>query len=119
MESTLCSRAASRRHFRISLSVKRPSSAKQHKLGIGIATLTAILLIAAAGYGIYALLSRSKPAPFQNFTVSKATELGKATQIGDWHCHLDCHPADRGGGLWNLRFALAQQAGAISEFHCQ
>lgn len=57
------------------------AAAKQHKLGIGIATLTAILLIAAAGYGIYALLSRSKPAPFQNFTVSKATDTGKAMLV--------------------------------------
>lgn len=55
--------------------------AKQHKLGIGIATLTAILLIAAAGYGIYALLSRSKPAPFQNFAVTKATDTGKAMLV--------------------------------------
>ena len=57
------------------------AAAKQHKLGIGIATLTAILLIAAAGYGVYALLSRSKPVPFQNFAVSKATDTGKATLV--------------------------------------
>jgi serine/threonine protein kinase len=55
--------------------------ARQHRLGVGIASTVAILLIAAAGYGIYALLSRSKPAPFQNFSVSKATETGKATLV--------------------------------------
>ncbi len=57
------------------------SAAKQHKLGIGIGSVVVILLIAAAAYGIYALLSRSRPAPFQNFTVSKATESGKATLV--------------------------------------
>jgi eukaryotic-like serine/threonine-protein kinase len=55
--------------------------AKEHKLGLGIGSLAIILLVAAAGYGIYALLNRTHPAPFQNFTVSKATESGKATHV--------------------------------------
>src|SRR5262249_31626447 len=49
------------------------SVAKQHKVGFGIGSLLAVLLVAAAAYGVYALLSRSRPAPFQNFTVSKTT----------------------------------------------
>ena len=55
--------------------------AKQHRLGLGIASLVTILLVGAAAYGIYALLSRSRPAPFQNFAVSKVTETGKATLV--------------------------------------
>jgi serine/threonine protein kinase len=55
--------------------------AKQHKLGLGIGSLVAILLVAAAAYGIYAMFSRSKPVPFQNFAVSKATVAGKATLV--------------------------------------
>jgi eukaryotic-like serine/threonine-protein kinase len=55
--------------------------AKQHKLGLGIASLVTILLVGAAGYGIYALLSRSKPMPFQDFAVSKVTVTGKATLV--------------------------------------
>ncbi len=55
--------------------------AKQHKVGLGIGGVVAILLMVAAAYGIYALLSRSKPAPFQNFAVSKATTSGKATLV--------------------------------------
>jgi serine/threonine protein kinase/Tol biopolymer transport system component len=54
-------------------------AAKQHRLGLGIGSLLALLLVAAAGYGIYAFVSRSRPAPFQNFTVNKATSTGKAT----------------------------------------
>ena len=57
------------------------TAAKQHKLGLGIGERGRILLFAAAAYGIYALLSRTRPAPFQNFTVSKATETGKATLV--------------------------------------
>jgi serine/threonine protein kinase len=55
--------------------------AKQHKLGLGIGTVIAILLVAAAGYGVYALLSLNRPTPFQNFSVSKATVTGKATLV--------------------------------------
>ena len=55
--------------------------AKQHKLGIGIGSVVAILLVAASAYGIYALFSRSRPVPFQNFAVSKATVTGKATLV--------------------------------------
>jgi serine/threonine protein kinase len=55
--------------------------AKQHKLGLGITSVVAILLVAAAAYGIYAFLSRTRLAPFQNFSVSKVTETGKATLV--------------------------------------
>jgi len=55
--------------------------AKQHKLGLGITSLIAVLLVGAAGYGIYALLSRTRPAPFQNFAVSKLTQTGKARLV--------------------------------------
>ena len=54
---------------------------KQHKLGLGITSLVAILLVGAASYGIYAFLSRTRPTPFQNFSVSKITETGKATLV--------------------------------------
>ena len=55
--------------------------AKQHKLGLGFTSLFAILLIAAASYGIYSFLTRSGPTPFQNFSVSKVTDTGKATAV--------------------------------------
>ena len=55
--------------------------ARQHRLGIGVASVVAILLVAAAAYGIYAMLSRSKPAPFQNFSANKVTVSGKATRV--------------------------------------
>ncbi len=55
--------------------------AKQHKLGLGITSLAAILLVGAASYGILAFLSRTRSAPFQNFSVSKITETGKATLV--------------------------------------
>jgi serine/threonine protein kinase len=55
--------------------------AKQHKFSLGVISVVAILLVAAAAYGIYALLNRARPAPFQNFSVSKVTQTGKALRV--------------------------------------
>ena len=57
------------------------TAAKQHKVGLGIGSVIVLLLVAAASYGIYALLSRTRPTPFQNFSVSKVTETGKSTLV--------------------------------------
>jgi len=57
------------------------AAARQHKLGIVIASVIAIVLVAAAAYGIYAFLSRSRARPFQNFSVTKVTETGKAALV--------------------------------------
>ena len=55
--------------------------AKQHKFSLGVISLVAILLVAAGSYGIYTFLARPKAAPFQNFSVSKVTETGKALRV--------------------------------------
>ena len=57
------------------------AAARQNKLGVGIISAIVIMLVAAAVYGIYALVSHSRPAPFQNFSVNKITETGKATLV--------------------------------------
>jgi eukaryotic-like serine/threonine-protein kinase len=57
------------------------AAAKQNKLGVGITSVIAILLVAAAGYGVYALFFHARPVPFQNFSVSKVTETGKARLV--------------------------------------
>src|SRR5579862_2747807 len=41
------------------------TAAREHKLGTGVATLIAAVVLAAAAYGIYAFVNRSRPAPFQ------------------------------------------------------
>jgi hypothetical protein len=55
------------------------AAARQHKLGVGVVSLIAVLLIGAAAYGIYAFLSRAKLVAFENFSVNKVTDTGKAT----------------------------------------
>ena len=57
------------------------AAASQHKLSVGITGVVVLLLLAAAAYGVYSFISRSRPVPFQNFSVNKITETGKAKLV--------------------------------------
>ncbi|MFZ0773343.1 MAG: protein kinase [Candidatus Sulfotelmatobacter sp.] len=54
------------------------AAAQQHKWGTGAIALTVLVLLAAAGYGVYSIFHRPGAAPFQNFTVTQVTNSGKA-----------------------------------------
>ncbi len=54
------------------------AGARQNKFGAGFFTLAALLVVAAAGYGVYALLHRAHPTPFQSINISKLTDTGHA-----------------------------------------
>jgi eukaryotic-like serine/threonine-protein kinase len=54
------------------------AAARRNKLGVGIISAIVIMLVAAAAYGVYALFFHARSAVFQNFSVSKITETGKA-----------------------------------------
>jgi len=54
---------------------------RQHKLGMGVTSVIVVLLVAAAAYGVYAFLSRTRPVPFQNSSVNKITETGKVALV--------------------------------------
>ena len=57
------------------------AAAAQHKVGTGLAALLGIVVLLAAGYGIYSLLTRHPMRPFRNFTVTKLTEEGNAAMV--------------------------------------
>ncbi|HEY6252415.1 MAG TPA: protein kinase, partial [Candidatus Angelobacter sp.] len=52
--------------------------AKRHKLGFGVVLLVVIAVLAAASYGVFALLHRPRPIPFQTLSMTKLTDSGKA-----------------------------------------
>jgi eukaryotic-like serine/threonine-protein kinase len=52
------------------------AAAGRHKVGTGLASLIAIVVLLAAGFGIYSLLTRRHMTPFRNFSVTKVTEEG-------------------------------------------
>jgi serine/threonine protein kinase len=54
--------------------------AREHKFGLAAFVVVALVLLAAGGFGVYSLLSRSGPTPFQNFTITQITNTGKALQ---------------------------------------
>ena len=54
------------------------AAAKQHKFGLVGAALAVVVVLAAAGFGVYSMLHHSAPTPFQNFTISQVTNSSKA-----------------------------------------
>jgi serine/threonine protein kinase/Tol biopolymer transport system component len=54
--------------------------ARDHKFSLAAIVAVALVLLAAGGFGVYTLLSRSGPTPFQNFTITQITNTGKALQ---------------------------------------
>ncbi len=57
------------------------AAASKHKAGAGVAVVLGVLILLAAGYGIYSLLSNKRSAPFQNLAVTKVTENGNAVAV--------------------------------------
>jgi Tol biopolymer transport system component len=55
-------------------------AAKKHKIGVGAGLFIALAVIAAAGYGVYALIGgKAAPEPFENFSVTQLTNNGKTS----------------------------------------
>jgi serine/threonine protein kinase len=87
---------------------KSPSSsvitaARQNKVSTGVTALVILGILAAASYGIYAFLTRNRPMPFQNISVRKVTESGKAalaTISPDGKYILNVTNDDGGESLW-------------------
>ena len=52
--------------------------AREHRVGTIVASVVALVLVAAAGFGIYEFLNRAASVPFQNFAISQITKSGKA-----------------------------------------
>ncbi len=53
-------------------------TAKRHKLWTMAGIAAVLALVAASGFGIYTLLHRNPPVPFQDFTITQVTDNGKS-----------------------------------------
>ncbi len=54
------------------------AAARQHKFGFVAGALAALVILAAAGFGVYSMMHRAAPTPFQSFSISQATHSSKA-----------------------------------------
>jgi eukaryotic-like serine/threonine-protein kinase len=55
------------------------AAAGQHKLGVTAGVIIGLIVLAAAGYGVFSMFRGGKAAiPFQNFTISQITDNGKS-----------------------------------------
>jgi eukaryotic-like serine/threonine-protein kinase len=52
------------------------AAAARHKVGTGVTALVGLIVLLAAGYGVYSLISRHRTTPFGNYSVTKVTEEG-------------------------------------------
>jgi eukaryotic-like serine/threonine-protein kinase len=57
-----------------------PTITKPHKVSVLAGGLTILAVSAAAGFGLYAFLTRNGAEPFRNFTVTQITNTGKAEE---------------------------------------
>ena len=54
------------------------AAVKHHKWGVTAGVFAVLILLGAAGFGVYSLLHRLAPTPFQKFTITQVTSSGKA-----------------------------------------
>ncbi|HEX8816344.1 MAG TPA: protein kinase [Terriglobales bacterium] len=77
--------------------------AKKHKAGVGVVSLVVLLLVAAAGYGVYSLFFAPKPLPFQSIKITKIpgthrARLGAMSPDGNYLAYVLTN--ENGDALW-------------------
>jgi serine/threonine protein kinase len=93
------------------------AAAKENKLGTGLAVLVLIGLIAAAGYGIYSLLERSKHVPFENFEIANLTNTGHVSMASispDGKYLLQVHSENGLESLWLRHIATGSNTQVVA-----
>jgi eukaryotic-like serine/threonine-protein kinase len=54
------------------------AAAGRHKIGTGVTVFVTLIVLLAAGFGVYSLISRNRAQPFANFSATKVTETSDA-----------------------------------------
>src|ERR1700746_210123 len=93
------------------------ATAKENKLGTTLAALLVLILLAAAGYGIYSLLQRSKPLPFENFEITNLTNTGHVAMASispDGKYLLQVHSENGLESLWLRHIATGSNTQVVA-----
>ena len=78
------------------------------KVGTGVAVLVGVIVLLAAGYGVYSLLSMHRTLPFSNFSVNKVTEEGNVDVCEDL-ARRKVHP-QHGAGQGSGQLVAAERS---------
>ncbi len=54
------------------------AAAKKHKLAVAVGAIAALVILGAAGFGVYSILHRTATTPFQNFAITQVTNSNRA-----------------------------------------
>src|ERR1700726_1225801 len=98
-------------------SSKVVAAARQHKFSFSAIAFLILLVLGAAGYGVYSFLNRSQPAPFSNFVVTQITNAGttEQTAISPDGKFLVSVQRDKGQeSLWLRNIATASDTQVVS-----
>ena len=93
------------------------AAARQHKFSFSAIAFIVLLVLGAAGYGVYAFLNRSQPAPFSNFVVTQLTNTGKTQQTAispDGRFLLSVQKDNGQESLWLRNIATASDTQVVS-----
>jgi serine/threonine protein kinase/Tol biopolymer transport system component len=92
-------------------------AAKDNKLGLSIGIFVALILIAAAGFGVYSLLMKPAHIPFDHFSIENLTNNGHvalATISPDGKYLLDVHDENGMQSLWLRHIQTASNTQVIT-----
>jgi Tol biopolymer transport system component len=93
------------------------AAARQHKFSFSAIAFIILLVLGAAGYGVYSLLNRSQPAPFSNFVVTQVTNTGKTQQTAvspDGRFLVSVQRDNGQESLWLRNIATASDTQVVS-----
>jgi serine/threonine protein kinase len=93
------------------------AAAKQNKLSTGLIALVLVALVAAAGYGGYSLLQRSKHVPFENFDIANLTNSGHVSRAAispDGKYLLQVHSESGLQSLWLQHIATGSNTQVVA-----
>jgi serine/threonine protein kinase/dipeptidyl aminopeptidase/acylaminoacyl peptidase len=81
--------------------------ARQHWVGTAVVSLVVLAVLAAAVFGIYALVTRTGALPFSNYTITQITNSGKVDQAaispdGRYLLHVQIENGQRSLWLRNI-----------------
>src|SRR5215468_6636766 len=81
--------------------------ARQHRVGTAVISLVVLAVLAAAAFGIYALVTRGGSLPFSNYTITQITNSGKVDQAaispdGRYLLHVQIENGQRSLWLRNI-----------------